>query len=143
MTVTLSFGNEGGRLPPHTTLIHPRRRKDMENEVRTTNPVTGGEKGQKLARYDLLPVRPLEEVASIMEEALLSTPRGTGSVVTIGPSAMVLSRGTPRHSGEARPLTLRPAHITWLPWSSMPLLSSNFETHTRNSMIGLELWNDE
>ena len=35
----------------------------MENEVRTTNPVTGGEKGQKLARYDLLPVRPLEEVA--------------------------------------------------------------------------------
>ena len=32
-------------------------------EVRTVNPVTGGEKGVKLARFDLLPASPLWQVA--------------------------------------------------------------------------------
>lgn len=33
------------------------------SEVRITDPGTGGEKGQKLERFDLLPVAPLEAVA--------------------------------------------------------------------------------
>ncbi len=32
-------------------------------EVRTVNPTTGGQKGSKLARYDLIPVGPLTELA--------------------------------------------------------------------------------
>lgn len=32
-------------------------------ETRVTNPTTGGEKGSKLARYDLLPAEPLRQVA--------------------------------------------------------------------------------
>jgi len=35
----------------------------MSEEIRITNPVTGGQKGQKLARYDLIPSRPLRMVA--------------------------------------------------------------------------------
>lgn len=35
----------------------------MKEEVRTVNEVTGGEKGQKLARFDLVPVRPLTALA--------------------------------------------------------------------------------
>lgn len=34
-----------------------------ENETRITNPLTGGQKGSKQARYDLLPVGPLRQVA--------------------------------------------------------------------------------
>ena len=34
-------------------------------ETRVVNPVTGGEKGQKLARFDLIPVRPLWRVAEL------------------------------------------------------------------------------
>lgn len=33
------------------------------SEIRITDPDTGGEKGQKLERFDLLPVAPLEAVA--------------------------------------------------------------------------------
>lgn len=62
MNTTVIYGAEG-LLPGLTTSIHPQRRKDMENEVRTKNPITGGEKGQKLARYDLIPVKPLRVVA--------------------------------------------------------------------------------
>jgi len=44
-----------------------RNEKDVhvnwEEEVRVTNEVTGGEKGSKLERYDLIPVRPLAHVA--------------------------------------------------------------------------------
>lgn len=36
-----------------------------EPERRTTYSETGGEKGTKLARYDLIPVAPLEEVAKV------------------------------------------------------------------------------
>lgn len=32
-------------------------------EIRVTNPVTGGEKGQKVARFDLIPAGPLTDVA--------------------------------------------------------------------------------
>ena len=35
----------------------------MTTEERYIDPVTGGEKGKKLERYDLIPVRPLAEVA--------------------------------------------------------------------------------
>jgi hypothetical protein len=35
----------------------------MVEEVRTVNETTGGEKGQKLARFDLVPVRPLTYLA--------------------------------------------------------------------------------
>ena len=35
----------------------------MTTEERYVDPVTGGEKGKKLERYDLIPVRPLAEVA--------------------------------------------------------------------------------
>lgn len=34
-----------------------------ETEVRVTDPETGGQKGQKQARFDLIPVEPLWEVA--------------------------------------------------------------------------------
>lgn len=34
-------------------------------ETRVIDPLTGGEKGQKLARFDLIPVGPLWEVASL------------------------------------------------------------------------------
>lgn len=34
-------------------------------EVRVTNETTGGQKGQKLARFDLIPVQPLTEVAKL------------------------------------------------------------------------------
>lgn len=37
--------------------------KNERDEVRVRDPVTGGEKGSKLARYDLLPVLPLHELA--------------------------------------------------------------------------------
>lgn len=37
----------------------------MTDEVRVTDPVTGGQKGQKLARFDLVPVKPLEEIAKV------------------------------------------------------------------------------
>jgi len=32
-------------------------------EERVVNPITGGEKGKKIERYDLIPSRPLREVA--------------------------------------------------------------------------------
>lgn len=35
----------------------------MEKEQITTDPTTGGQKGTKLARYDLIPVGPLDLVA--------------------------------------------------------------------------------
>jgi hypothetical protein len=35
----------------------------MSEETRIVDPVTGGEKGQKLARYDLIPVVPLTALA--------------------------------------------------------------------------------
>lgn len=35
----------------------------QSGEVRITNPTTGGEKGQKLARYDLIPANPLRQLA--------------------------------------------------------------------------------
>ena len=36
----------------------------MNNEeIRITDPETGGQKGQKLERYDLIPTQPLKEVA--------------------------------------------------------------------------------
>lgn len=35
----------------------------MSEEVRVVNPVTGGEKGQKVERFDLIPVGPLRIVA--------------------------------------------------------------------------------
>lgn len=35
----------------------------MSKEVRVINPHTGGEKGQKLARYDLIPAEPLHLIA--------------------------------------------------------------------------------
>lgn len=34
-------------------------------EIRTKDPITGGEKGEKLARFDLIPVIPLWEVARL------------------------------------------------------------------------------
>lgn len=37
----------------------------MAEEVRTTNEVTGGQKGVKLERFDLIPVRPLIAVARL------------------------------------------------------------------------------
>lgn len=36
----------------------------MTDEVRVTSP-TGGQKGQKLARYDLIPAEPLRQVAEM------------------------------------------------------------------------------
>jgi len=36
-----------------------------EAEVRITDAYTGGQKGTKLARYDLIPVAPLEELAKV------------------------------------------------------------------------------
>src|SRR5665213_813726 len=36
-----------------------------EGEVRITNPITGGQKNSKLARYDLIPVIPLHKVAEV------------------------------------------------------------------------------
>jgi hypothetical protein len=35
----------------------------MPDEERIINPTTGGEKGKKIERYDLIPSRPLREVA--------------------------------------------------------------------------------
>lgn len=35
----------------------------MSEETRITNPTTGGQKGKKIERYDLIPSRPLREVA--------------------------------------------------------------------------------
>lgn len=37
----------------------------MPGEVRVTDPKTGGQKGQKLARFDLLPVGPLTQIAEV------------------------------------------------------------------------------
>lgn len=37
----------------------------MDSEVRITDPTTGGQKGEKLARYDLIPVYPLKMVAEL------------------------------------------------------------------------------
>jgi hypothetical protein len=37
----------------------------MEEEVRMTDPVTGGQKGMKPARYGLIPAFSLEEVAKV------------------------------------------------------------------------------
>jgi len=37
----------------------------MTEEKRIKNPLTGGEKGSKAERFDLIPVRPLQEVARI------------------------------------------------------------------------------
>ena len=36
-----------------------------DDEVRVVDPVTGGAKGKKLARFDLIPVEPLFEVARL------------------------------------------------------------------------------
>jgi len=36
-----------------------------EEEIRVTDPTTGGQKGQKLARFDLIPGRPLWELAEL------------------------------------------------------------------------------
>ena len=41
-----------------------RTRIDALKETRAVDPVTGGEKGTKLARFDLIPVVPLEAVAT-------------------------------------------------------------------------------
>ncbi len=35
----------------------------MTTEIRVTNEATGGQKGQKLARFDLIPVEPLTRLA--------------------------------------------------------------------------------
>jgi hypothetical protein len=35
----------------------------VSNEIRITNPDTGGQKGKKIERYDLIPAGPLREVA--------------------------------------------------------------------------------
>lgn len=40
----------------------------MSEEVRVVNETTGGEKGQKLARFDLIPPRPMWEVAELYGE---------------------------------------------------------------------------
>jgi hypothetical protein len=37
----------------------------VTDEVRVTDPVTGGQKGSKLERFDLIPVEPLEELARV------------------------------------------------------------------------------
>lgn len=37
----------------------------MADEVRVTNVTTGGEKGSKVERYDLIPVEPLAELARL------------------------------------------------------------------------------
>lgn len=37
----------------------------MSDEVRIADPVTGGQKGQKLARFDLLPAKPLRHIAEV------------------------------------------------------------------------------
>jgi len=37
-------------------------------EERIVNPITGGEKGQKIERYDLIPVEPLNKVAQVYGE---------------------------------------------------------------------------
>lgn len=37
----------------------------VADEVRLTNELTGGQKGDKPARYDLIPVRPLEQLARL------------------------------------------------------------------------------
>jgi|ERR1039457_6862124 hypothetical protein len=37
----------------------------MSKEIIVTDPVTGGKKGSKLARYDLIPVKPLWKVAEL------------------------------------------------------------------------------
>ena len=37
----------------------------MEKEERITNEITGGQKGVKPARFDLIPVKPLWEVAKV------------------------------------------------------------------------------
>lgn len=52
------------QLPANTELDHstPLPRTPMCGEVRTVS-ATGGEKGQKLARYDLIPAGPLHELA--------------------------------------------------------------------------------
>ena len=39
------------------------REEQVSEEVRITNEQTGGQKGKKLERYDLIPSRPLREVA--------------------------------------------------------------------------------
>ena len=37
----------------------------MTDEIRTVNPLTGAEKGSKTARYDLIPVPALAELATL------------------------------------------------------------------------------
>ena len=37
----------------------------MSDEIRIINPLTGGEKGSKLARFDLIPVNALYELARV------------------------------------------------------------------------------
>jgi len=39
--------------------------KNTFDEVRTTDPKTGGQKGSKLERFDLIPAEPLEELARV------------------------------------------------------------------------------
>ncbi len=41
------------------------RERQEQDEVRVVNEATGGAKGQKLARYELIPVTPLREVAEL------------------------------------------------------------------------------
>jgi hypothetical protein len=43
----------------------PSERRPVAGEVRITDPVTGGQKGQKPERYDLLPYESLDEVARV------------------------------------------------------------------------------
>ena len=43
----------------------------MTDEVRITDPVTGGQKGSKLERYDLVPFEALDEVARLYGKGAL------------------------------------------------------------------------
>jgi len=46
-------------------LVERERSRMRDEEVRVVNASTGGEKGQKLARFDLIPVGPLWQVAEL------------------------------------------------------------------------------
>lgn len=56
----IEHGTPDQKPRPAATFLHPQA---QSGEVRVTNTTTGGEKGSKLARFDLIPAGPLWELA--------------------------------------------------------------------------------
>jgi hypothetical protein len=63
--VPADFDPETGLSKTHEQILNGHRWEWVKREIRVTDPETGGEKGSKPERFDLIPVGPLTELARL------------------------------------------------------------------------------